>query len=139
MTYPDEAIRSLSAIKATGIAIAIDDFGTGYSSLSSLRKLPVDTLKIDRSFVNDIERSEDDAGIVQMILGLSRLLGLGTVAEGVESLGQERMLAEWGCHSTQGYYYARPMPASDLERWLARRRGGHDDNSSSLILGHHLD
>ncbi len=121
MTDPDEAIRSLAAIKATGIAIAIDDFGTGYSSLSSLKKLPVDTLKIDRSFVSDIETSEDDAGIVQMILGLSRLLGLATVAEGVESLGQERMLAEWGCQSTQGYYYARPMPANDLERWLARR------------------
>ena len=104
-----------------GVFLAIDDFGTEYSSLSHLRRLPARQLKIDRSFVRELETSADDRAIVQAILAMAHALGLRVVAEGVETEGQRRILVALGCDELQGYLFARPMPADALLQWEARR------------------
>jgi diguanylate cyclase (GGDEF)-like protein len=104
----------LTALRRIGVSIAIDDFGTGHSSLSRLRQLPISELKIDRSFIRDIDEDAGDAAIVQTILALSSNLGLQVIAEGVEHAGQEAFLLQNGCIRAQGYYYARPMPEQEL-------------------------
>ncbi len=110
--------QRLHSLKALGVKIAVDDFGTGYSSLSRLRTFPVDVLKIDRSFVHDVETRAGNA-LVRAILGFSDALELDVVAEGVESPGQARALAALGCRTAQGYHFAAPAPASSLS-WLAK-------------------
>jgi diguanylate cyclase (GGDEF)-like protein/PAS domain S-box-containing protein len=121
----------LAKLRALGVRIAIDDFGTGFSSLSHLRHLPVDVLKVDRSFVADIEgrgtpaRRGDTAGgsaIVSAVVGLARGLGLGVVAEGVEKQSQLDFLRELGCSHCQGYLLCPPLPADEFERWVVARR-----------------
>lgn len=107
--------KILERLRRHGIRIAIDDFGTGYSSLAYLKQLPIDVLKIDRSFVRDIPGDEDDCAIVEAIIGLANTLGKKIVAEGVETLEQEQFLARIGCAKVQGYYYARPLSADDYE------------------------
>jgi EAL domain-containing protein (putative c-di-GMP-specific phosphodiesterase class I) len=114
------AIRVLQQLRNIGVKIAIDDFGTGYSSLSLLNEIPVDTLKIDRAFVTDITRRPEPARLVRAILLLASDFGLRTVAEGVEELDQHQMLQELGCHASQGYYFARPVPAEQLLEVLRR-------------------
>lgn len=109
----------LESLCQVGVSIAIDDFGTGHSSLSRLKMLPISELKIDRSFIRDIDADIGDAAIVQAILALSASLNLRVVAEGVEHAGQEAFLLKHGCLLAQGYYYARPMPAHELVRLLA--------------------
>lgn len=104
----------LMALRRIGVSIAIDDFGTGHSSLSRLKLLPISELKVDRGFIRDIAEDTDDAAIVQAILALSANLGLRVIAEGVEHAGQEAFLMQHGCLFAQGYYYARPMPESEL-------------------------
>ena len=106
-----------------GISFALDDFGTGYCSLSYLRQLPVQALKIDRSFVMNMLGSAGDMHIVRAVIGLARAFKLTTVAEGVETPDHARTLAELGCHQLQGFGIARPMPASALEAWLAQQAG----------------
>ena len=98
--------------------IAIDDFGTGYSSLAYLKRLSVDELKIDRSFVLDMCESDSSAVIVRSIVQLAHNLGLEVVAEGVEDCGTMQMLAELGCDMAQGYYVSRPLPAERVLPWL---------------------
>ncbi|MBK6597614.1 MAG: EAL domain-containing protein [Proteobacteria bacterium] len=93
--------------------ISVDDFGTGYSSLSYLRNLPIDTLKIDRSFVRDMNIDNSDAAIVRAIIGMASSLNLATVAEGIESREQASQLLALGCSLGQGYYFAKPMPAEN--------------------------
>ena len=93
-----------------GVHIEIDDFGTGYSSLSYLRQLPVDMIKIDRSFISQIDTSDSDESIVSAILALAHGLGLEVVAEGVETAEQLKVLARHGCEFAQGYYFSRPLP-----------------------------
>jgi diguanylate cyclase (GGDEF)-like protein/PAS domain S-box-containing protein len=107
-------IDIMTALRKLGLSIAIDDFGTGHSSLSRLKLLPISELKIDRSFIRDIAEDLDDAAIVQAILALSANLDLRVIAEGVEHAGQEAFLLKHGCLRAQGYYYARPMPESEL-------------------------
>ena len=107
---------ALAALKALGVKIALDDFGTGYSSLSHLKRLPIDALKIDCSFVNDLETDQNDRVIVQTILNIARNLGVAAIAEGVETEMQALLLRRFGCHAFQGYMYGRPMPLEDLER-----------------------
>jgi diguanylate cyclase (GGDEF)-like protein len=102
---------------AAGIRLSIDDFGTGYSSLTYLRKLPADELKIDHSFVADLETSDDARAIVEAVVGLAHALGLKVVAEGVENVRQERLLAEIGCDELQGYLFAKPMTGDALAQW----------------------
>ena len=121
MHEPQRAIRVLNAIRTLGVSIAIDDFGTGYSSLSYLKGLPVDRLKIDRSFVRDIPDDSDDVAITATIIGLGRNLGLGVIAEGVESPAQADFLYRQGCHEIQGFLYFRPMSASELTEALSTR------------------
>ena len=118
MEQAEASVDTLRDLHATGICLSIDDFGTGYSSLSYLRRFPINILKIDRSFVNDITTDPDDAAIVVMIIAMARTLGIRTIAEGVESAEQLNFLRAQGCYAAQGYYIARPMPAADFERWV---------------------
>ncbi len=104
-----------------GITMSIDDFGTGYSSLGYLRQLPIDILKIDRSFTRNLSRNNDDRAIVRAIISLAKCLNKRVIAEGVESLEQLEVLREEGCDLVQGFYYARPMPGSELGPWLQER------------------
>ena len=106
---------SFQAIRAMGVSIAIDDFGTGFSSLSYLSRLPVDTLKIDRSFVLDMTASQQGLALVAMIIGLAHALQLKVVAEGVETDEQSRLLRLLNCDEMQGYVFSRPLPADLFE------------------------
>jgi EAL domain-containing protein (putative c-di-GMP-specific phosphodiesterase class I) len=121
MTQPDRVIDQLLQLRAIGVDVAIDDFGTGYSSLSYLKRLPLKTIKIDRSFVHDVDTDADNRAIVSAILGLAKTLGMSVVAEGVETEGEEEHLKETGCAVAQGYRYTRPLPARDFAAWLSRR------------------
>ncbi len=113
----------LDRLRDHGIRIAIDDFGTGYSSLAYLKQLPIDDLKIDRTFVRDIPGDANDCAIAEAIIGLARNLGMETVAEGVETAAQESFLTGIGCSKVQGYHYARPLPAAAFEQFR-RKFGG---------------
>ena len=119
---PVRAMNVLSRLNGMGVRLAIDDFGTGYSSLAYLKRLPVDELKIDKSFVQGMEEDENDAVIVRSTIDLGRNLGLRVVAEGVESAAAWRLLAALGCDVAQGYYVSRPVPAAELAAWLRGRR-----------------
>src|SRR5204863_2063693 len=110
----------LAALKATGVTIAIDDFGIGYSSLGSLRSLPVDTLKIDKAFIDGVNTGVEADGLVQAILRLARTLRLVTVAEGVEQPAQVHRLQQLGCAQVQGFCFSRPMPAGAVGHFLDR-------------------
>jgi diguanylate cyclase len=121
MTDPKRAIAKLEELSAMGVRLAIDDFGTGYSSLSYLRRLPVDELKIDKSFVINMEVSSDDAVIVRSTIDLCRNLGLAVVAEGVETEDAFAQLQALGCDEAQGFLMSRPLPAEALTAWLADR------------------
>jgi predicted signal transduction protein with EAL and GGDEF domain len=122
----EAALPLLQALKRLGVSISIDDFGTGYSSLSYLKRLPIDTLKIDRSFVRELESSDDDAAIVTAIIAMGRSLKLRVVAEGVETQTQRQRLLEQGCHLMQGWLFARAVDA-DAFRELLRARGAGSD------------
>ncbi|WP_218566460.1 putative bifunctional diguanylate cyclase/phosphodiesterase [Vallicoccus soli] len=112
----DAAAERLAGLRAMGVRIAIDDFGTGYAGLSYLRRLPVDTVKIDRSFVSGLAAGGDAAALVSSIVELARGLGLDVVAEGVETEAQASVLRDLRCHRAQGFLYARPLPVADVER-----------------------
>jgi len=114
MDNPDRAIETMKRIAALGVGIAVDDFGTGYSSLAYLKRLPIDRLKIDRSFVQDLGHDADDAAICASIIGLGHLLGLRTVAEGVETAQQHDWLRARGCDELQGFLLGRPAPFEAL-------------------------
>ncbi len=120
MDDPDRAIKTLRRIKQQGVRIALDDFGTGYSSLSHLRRFPIDTLKIDRSFILDIERKREDAEIVAAIIAMAHSLRLRVVVEGVESENQRRMVVERDCDLIQGYLFSPPVAAGEVPEMLAR-------------------
>ncbi|MBJ6800307.1 EAL domain-containing protein [Geomonas propionica] len=123
MERPVESIRILGALKSMGIGLAIDDFGTGYSSLSYLKLFPVDKLKIDRSFVKDIEVDPDDAAIASATIAMAHTLGKKVVAEGVETQTQLDFLVQHGCDIIQGYFYSKPLSAEDAEQYLVQRAG----------------
>ncbi len=118
MKNPEQTILTLQEISKLGIEISIDDFGTGYSSLSYLKRLPIDTLKIDRSFVKDIPDDEEDIEIVKAVIALAGSLNLRVIAEGVETEDQKVFLVKNGCKNIQGYLYAKPMPADEMEKIL---------------------
>ena len=105
-------------LKALGIGFSLDDFGTGYSSLTYLRRLPLNTLKIDQSFVSGMMDQAGDLAIVQGVIGLARSFGYKVIAEGVETEDQGHMLLQMGCTQAQGYFIARPMPAETFFAWL---------------------
>jgi diguanylate cyclase (GGDEF)-like protein/PAS domain S-box-containing protein len=114
--------RILSTLRDHGIRVAIDDFGTGYSSLSHLKRFPIDTLKIDRSFVADVLTDRDDAAIVSAVLALAKALDLRTVAEGVESEAQRISLATQGCNSFQGFLFSKPLEAASFAELIRKQR-----------------
>ena len=110
----DRAIDLLTMIKSRGVRLAIDDFGTGYSSMSLIKRFPIDTLKIDRSFVRELPRDTEDKAIAEAIIGIGKALGLTIIAEGVETAEQERFLKDRACDQMQGYLLSRPVPADDI-------------------------
>ena len=112
------AMKTLHALADAGIGVAIDDFGTGYSSLSYLRRLPVDTLKIDQSFVRELSALPDDSAIVRAIIAMAHSLKIAVVAEGVETLEQLDFLCAAGCDSLQGYYIAKPFAHADATAFI---------------------
>ena len=117
----ESTIETLRALKELGVKLAIDDFGTGYSSLSYLTRLTVDTLKVDRSFVSGANSDERSASIVDAVVSLAHALGMRVTAEGIETDQQLARMCAIGCDRGQGYLFARPLPAHELERWLALR------------------
>ncbi|GAA3533560.1 bifunctional diguanylate cyclase/phosphodiesterase [Zobellella aerophila] len=123
MQEPERAKRLLSQLREAHISIALDDFGTGYSSLSYLKRLPVDMLKIDCSFITDIVQEQDDRGIVDAIIRMAHGLSMTVVAEGVETAPQVELLQAFDCDQIQGYWFARPMPVDALIAWLSEAEG----------------
>ncbi|MCF6093969.1 EAL domain-containing protein [Microaerobacter geothermalis] len=118
MKNPEKNIEMLTQLKEMGVHISVDDFGTGYSSLNYLKRLPIDTLKIDRSFIKDIDTDRDNAAIVEAIITLAHQLHLKVVAEGVETKTQEAFLQKKCCDEIQGYLFSRPVPAEEFEEML---------------------
>ena len=124
MQDPDACVLRLEEIRRLGVRLAIDDFGTGYSSLAYLKRLPLDSLKLDRSFVKDLETNPNDAAICTATISLAHHLGLAVVAEGVETEGQHAFLQSLGCDMCQGYLFSRPQPLEALRQWLGSQPGG---------------
>jgi diguanylate cyclase (GGDEF)-like protein/PAS domain S-box-containing protein len=133
MKDPEYSINALKRLKDTGIEIAIDDFGTGYSSMTYLKQLPIDTLKIDQSFVRGLPDNRDDAAIAKTIIALAEGLELKTIAEGVETLAQKDFLMHEGCISLQGFFYAQALPAEEVEKMLAGPDTLDSDDSNGVI------
>jgi len=118
MRHAESATKALEKLKAIGVRLAVDDFGTGYSSLSYLTRFPIDTLKLDQSFVHDISSSEDDAIVVSAVITMGKSLRHTVIAEGVETLEQLAFLRAHGCEEGQGYYFSRPVGASQFAKLL---------------------
>jgi diguanylate cyclase len=118
MQHAKFTIPMLQKLKAVGVRLAIDDFGTGYSSLSYLRQFPIDTLKVDQSFVHEINANSDDATIISAVINMGSSLNYRVIAEGVETVEQVAFLQVHGCDEGQGYYFSRPVPAPEFARLL---------------------
>ena len=129
MVNTEEAVRTLEYLKSLGLRLSIDDFGTGYSSLSYLKRFPIDALKIDRSFIDEITTDVGDATITRAVIGMAHNLGLKVVAEGVETEEQISFLSANGCDEAQGYYFARPRPAGEITEWLRGEWLARDDQA----------
>jgi len=119
--------RSLQDIHALGVKFAIDDFGTGYSSLKFLKRLPFSNLKIDKSFIADVETNQDSAAIVEAVIMMAHRLGLCAIAEGVETEGQLRFVQQNGCDLAQGYHFAKPAGFDQLHQMISQLQDGDDD------------
>ncbi|WP_313070248.1 EAL domain-containing protein [Melaminivora sp.] len=131
----EHAARELRRLRALGVGVSFDDFGTGYSSLAYLRRLPMDHLKLDRSFVSGMLSDAGDRAIVQGVIGLGRSFGCDTIAEGVETVEQGRMLLRMGCRLAQGYCIARPMPSADFAAWARHWRAPGQWSEAEEIIG----
>jgi EAL domain-containing protein (putative c-di-GMP-specific phosphodiesterase class I) len=116
----EDTINKMREIKMLGVSFSMDDFGTGYSSLQYLKRLPLDQIKIDQSFVRDITSDPNDAAIVQTIIAMTEAMGLNVIAEGVETEAQLEFLDLHGCHEFQGYLFSKPVPVQDFEELMAR-------------------
>jgi EAL domain-containing protein (putative c-di-GMP-specific phosphodiesterase class I) len=118
MDQSEASVERLQGLRALGVKLVLDDFGTGYSSLAYLRRLPLDTIKIDRTFVSGLGTDEPDLPIVQAVIALAHGLGVDVVAEGIETVEQLACLRDLACDRGQGYYFARPMPPESLRALL---------------------
>lgn len=127
----DGAVEKLLAIKEMGVRLAIDDFGTGYSSLAQLKRFPIDTLKVDRSFIREIPHDVEDEAITEAIIAMGRTLGVTVVAEGVETPAQQRFLLRRGCHEMQGYLFGKPAHPDAIAEQL---RAEQATESTGLML-----
>jgi EAL domain-containing protein (putative c-di-GMP-specific phosphodiesterase class I) len=134
MDDTEVTMRVLGQLARLGVHISIDDFGTGHSSLSYLRKLPAQELKIDRSFVLDLETSEDARKVASAVINLAKALNLKVVAEGVETEGQNRILREFGCDQLQGFLFAKPMSAKALALWAIDEVGPRTMNFRASLF-----
>ena len=114
-------LSTLHAIRTMGVALSLDDFGTGYSSLSCLHELPVNFVKVDRSFVSQAQNSAYHRVLIEATIRMAQTLGLGTVAEGIETEDQARLMADLGCDKGQGYLYSKPLEAHALVDWVRER------------------
>jgi diguanylate cyclase (GGDEF)-like protein len=130
MRDPERALQVIARISELGIGFSLDDFGTGYSSLAQLRRLPVNTLKIDRSFIMNMSDNEEDANIVRSTIELGHSLNLSVVAEGVEDPADLRKLEQYGCDVVQGFHLGRPIPPEQVPGWLSRHRPAEDQAMS---------
>jgi len=126
----DNTLATLRELKALGPSLSLDDFGTGYSSLSYLKRFPIDTLKIDRSFINDIHKDSDDAAIAQAVIAMAHKLGMRVIAEGVETDAQLELLRTYECDSFQGYLFSRPVPADEFTLMLRNGKSLATDNDA---------
>lgn len=130
---PDSnCLALLTELHKMGFPIAIDDFGTGYSSLHRIKMMPINTIKIDKCFIDNIETDPSDQAIVQAVVNIAKSVGLNVLAEGVETAAQAAKLAEFGCLYCQGYFYAKPKPIEQFETWLADFRAKNDSQFASL-------
>lgn len=120
MQSDDDTIEKLRAVKRLGVRISIDDFGTGYSSLARLKHLPVDILKIDRSFIHAVDRDDESGRMVEAMIQLAHGLGMMPLAEGIETDGELAFLRAAGCTRGQGFLFSRPVPADQIPALLAR-------------------
>jgi EAL domain-containing protein (putative c-di-GMP-specific phosphodiesterase class I) len=122
MGDPDKAVAALRRLKAIGVSVSLDDFGTGYSSLSYLKRFPIDVLKIDKSFVDDVTTNPADAAIALSVVSLAHNLNMRVIAEGVETREQMEFLTHHGCDEMQGYYFSRPVDVRAFTALLRERR-----------------
>jgi diguanylate cyclase (GGDEF)-like protein len=136
MSDPEQSIAILEHLSAMGVLVSVDDFGTGYSSMSYLRRLPIDKLKIDRVFIDEIVSRPEDASIVRAIVSLAHSLRLKVVAEGVETPAQLEFLKTAGCDEYQGYHFSRPLPAADFERLIRKSRSDGDLTEEDAVRTH---
>ena len=135
MRDPEEAVKLLRRLKAIGVRLTIDDFGTGYSSLAYLKRLPIDCVKIDASFVRGIPVDASDVAITETVIAMSRSLGLRVIAEGVETRAQMKFLEERGCDEMQGFYFARPLPAEQLAAYIRQEVGPDEARRNVIAMG----
>jgi EAL domain-containing protein (putative c-di-GMP-specific phosphodiesterase class I) len=136
MISDDERTRvDLRTLHEMGVRLSMDDFGTGYSSLGYLKRLPVSELKLDKSFVSDLEHQASDRALADAVLGIGHALGLEVVAEGVETPGQREWLAHAGCGVAQGFLFTPALPAEALVAWLESQRGGWSPRRLAAVPG----
>jgi EAL domain-containing protein (putative c-di-GMP-specific phosphodiesterase class I) len=121
MSRINEAAKTLSSLKEKGFSVSLDDFGTGYSSLSHLARLPIDKLKIDRSFVRHLETESRSLAITESVIALGHKLGIEVIAEGIETISVFSRLLSMGCNHFQGYLFSKPIPSNDLVTWEKTR------------------
>ena len=129
MLNPEVALQVLHGLRDCGIGLSVDDFGTGYSSLTQLKRMPVQELKIDQSFIRDLDDASEDSVIVRSTIEMSHSLGLKVVAEGVEFERSLQLLGRWQCDTAQGYLISRPLAAQAFETWMAQ----YSHASSTLV------
>jgi len=134
MNDPDMAVSQLKLLRELGIWLAIDDFGTGYSSLAYMKRLPIQTLKLDRTFVRDIESDPNDAEISLATIALAHNLGLKVVAEGVETDAQRAFFSTHHCDYLQGYLFSKPLPPEEASRLLCDGLSNSSDKQNSKFL-----